>query len=337
LKRLAHGALFLCAALITACSGQGPSASLPTASNGTVSNATVPDANHRPTTAPAATPSGAKPVPTSSPGLTPTIVWQTGGGKLGQYVLPATTDGQCAGVGPTISGQNASFTVLRNTSRTYSYNGNTFNGASSCYRNQMNPVDPNTGTNFLLAMGKPYTFTFQTVVKFNGNDLYEGAKDGGLAVDIPAIVWQTHSDGGDGQPCDTLVIQNTYVAYANGITKYGAVPQGGLPTWNFHSCAESDFTGAAYNSPDTLHDGEVDSWLISMTPALQGQSGGSIIVNRNGTQVYNSAAPACDSSTTQCFWNFGPYVFYWENTEEPSGWNNAGVTVDVNGMTLTSN
>jgi hypothetical protein len=270
-------------------------------------------------------------------GSTGTVVWQTGNGSLGQYSLPAPSDGQCSGVAPVISGNNATFTVLRNTNKSYVYNGNTYPGASTCWRNQINPLDPNTGTNFLLNNGTHYTFTFQTVVTFNGNYLYQGASDGGIAVDVPAIVWQTHSYGGSGQPCDSLVIDNTYVAYANGITEYGTVPQGGLPTWNFHSCDESDFTGNAYNSPDTLRDGEVDNWQFDITAQVQPTSGGSIVVQRNGTVVYNAASHTCDNSTTQCFWNFGPYTFFWPNTEEPPGWNNAGITVQFNNMKLVTN
>jgi hypothetical protein len=53
--------------------------------------------------------------------------------------------------------------------------------------------------------------------------------------------------------------------------------------------------------------------------------------------VYNTNGPACDNTSGtvgQCWWNFGPYMFYWENSEEPPGWNNAGVTVEINNMTL---
>ncbi|MDB5072558.1 MAG: cell surface protein [Candidatus Eremiobacteraeota bacterium] len=263
-----------------------------------------------------------------------TLVWQTGGGTLGQYDLPSTSDGQCSGVGPVINGNNATFTSLRNTSTTYSYNGHTYSGASTCYRNQMNPRDPSTGTNSLLVPGNHYTFTFQTVVTFNGNTLYQGASSGGLAADIPAIVWQTHSYGGSGSPCDLLVIGNTFVAYSNGVTKYGTVSQGGLPTWNFHTCDESDYSGNAYNSPDTLYDGEVDNWQIDITAQIQGQSGGYIVVQRNGSVVYNAASHICDNSTSDCFWNFGAYTFYYETTEEPPGWNNAGITVQFNNMKL---
>ena len=263
-----------------------------------------------------------------------TIVWQTGAGTLGQYQLPTPSDGQCDGVGPVISGSNASFTVLRNTNGTYSYDGGNYSGSSTCWRNQMNPIDPNTGTNFLLGIGAHYTFAFQTVLTLNGNSLYQGAADGGLAVDIPAIVWQTHTYGGDGEPCDLLVIQNTYKAYIDGYTQYGTVAQGGQPTWNFHTCDENDFTGNAYNSADTLHDGEVDNWQIDITAQIQGQNGGSVAVRRNGTVVYNAASHVCDSSTTECFWNFGPYMFYFGSSEEPPTWNNAGVTVQVNNMTL---
>jgi hypothetical protein len=261
-------------------------------------------------------------------------VWETGSGRLGQYVFPAVEDGQCAGVGPTISGRNASFTVLRNTKATYTYHGKTFPGASTCWRNQINPIDATTGIQFLLHMGQPYVWTFETVVNFHGNFRYQGSPNGGIAADIPAIVWQTHSYNGDGEPCDLLVIQNTYVAYANGIDKYGLVEQGGRPTWNFHTCAETDFTGSAYNSNDTLHDGQVDGWQIEMTPALLGKGGGSIVVYRNGSKVYQAHGPACDASTPDCWWNFGPYMFHFKGTEEPSGWNDAGITVEINNMKL---
>ncbi len=269
-----------------------------------------------------------------------TTVWQTGGGTtLGQYNLPAPSDGQCTGVGPIINGNNATFTSLRNTDTTYTYNGTVYNGASTCYRNQMNPVDASTGTNFLLNIGTHYTFTFQTVVTFNGNYVYTGTPDGGIGVDLPAIVWQTHSYGGSGQPCDALVLQNTYAAYVNGVTKYGVIPDpgGGQAIWDFRSCDESDFTGNAYYSNDTLHDGEVDNWQVDIVAQIQGQSGGSIVVQRNGSVVYNAASHVCDNSTTQCFWNFGAYTFYYHTSEEPPGWNNAGITVQFNNMKLMTN
>ncbi len=263
-----------------------------------------------------------------------TVVWQTGDPLLGQYVLPGADDGQCAGVGPVISGRNASFTVTRNA------NGNTYGntyypGASTCWRNQMNPIDAATGTNFLLDMGRHYTFTFQTVLALNGNVVYEHGADGRLAVDLPAIVWQTHSYGGNGGDCDGLVIQNTYVASVNGSTQYGSPGEGGAPIWTFRSCDESgDFASPAYNSPDTLHDGQVDNWQIDIVAQIQGQNGGSIVVRRNGTVVYNAPTHVCNASTPECFWNFGPYAFYFADTEEPPGWNNAGVTVQMNNMTL---
>jgi hypothetical protein len=273
-----------------------------------------------------------------------TVVWKTGGGKaLGQFVVPSPNDGQCPGVGPAISGGNASFTVLRNRNRTYEYNGRTRTGASTCYRNQMNPVDANTGTNFLFELGSHYTFSFQTVVSLNGNVVYQDAPDGGLAVDLPAIVWQTHSYGGpppgsryEGGTCDLLVIQNTYSAYLGGYKRYGSppTPRGGLATWNFHTCDERDFSGHAYNSPDTLHDGQVDDWQIDITAQIQPRSGGSVVVRRNGKIVYDAPSHVCDGSKPECWWNFGAYMFYWENTEEPPGWNHAGVTIQVNGMTL---
>jgi hypothetical protein len=200
----------------------------------------------------------------------------------------------------------------------------------------MNPVDPSTGTNFLLNLGSHYTFTFQTVVTLNGNTAFrDDLPNGHLGVDIPAIVWQTHSYGGSGQPCAALVIGNTYAAWVNGITQYGTQSPGGQATWNFYSCDEGNYASPAYNSPDTLYDGEVDNWQFDITAQIQGQSGGSIVARRNGTIVYNAATHICDSSTTQCFWNFGPYFFYWQNSEEPPGWNNAGVTVKFNNMTLT--
>ena len=268
-----------------------------------------------------------------------TVVWQTGGGTtLGQYVLPAASDGQCAGVGPAISGSNASFTMLRNTNATYNYDGTNYSGSSTCWRNQMNPIDPSTGTNFMLDAGMHYTYYFKTVVTLNGNTVYKYLSNGGLGVDIPAIVWQTHSYGenpGTG-PCDILAIGNTYVDYANGMTQYGVVTDGGKATWSFHTCSDSSsFSGNSYNSPDTLYDGEVDSWQIDITAQLDGHSGGSVAVKRNGTVVYNAPSGDCDSTATNgCWWNFGPYMFYWENSGEPPGWNNAGVNVQVNNMTL---
>ncbi len=259
-----------------------------------------------------------------SPG---TIVWQTGGGPtLGQYLLPGPDNGQCAGTGPVLSGANASFTIVRNT------NSTTVPGASSCWRNQINPVDSSTGTNFLLNIGSHYTFTFQTVVTLNGNYVYQDGS--GYKVDLPGFVWQTHSYGGKGQPCDALVLDNTYVAYVNNNTQYGSPGPGGLPIWVFRSCDENDFSPPAYNSADTIHDGQVDNWQIDITAQLQGQTGGSIVTRRNGTVVYNAPTSVCDNSTTSCFWNFGPYLFYWEDTQMPASESSAGVTVQINGMTL---
>jgi hypothetical protein len=280
-------------------------------------------------------------------GLAGTIVWQTGHPVLGTYDLPGADDGQCSGVGPAFNGADATFLALRNTNGTYTDpdSHNTYLNTSTCWRNQMNPLDSNTGSNFVFETGGQYTFTFQTVVTLNGNYLlYDSTDSTHHAVDIPAIVWQTHdynenACGGAGQPecggpCDALVIDNTYVAYSNGITQYGTVPEGGLPTWNFHSCDEGDFGTGAYNSPDTLYDGEVDTWQFDITAQNQPNSGGSIVVRRNGTVVYDQPHHVCDTLTPHCFWNFGPYMFFWPHTQEPSGWNNAGVTVKFNNMTL---
>lgn len=279
----------------------------------------------------AAAPATPSPAPASTAG---TLIWQTGHPTLGKYVLPAPEDGQCAGVGPTITGNDASFTVKRNTNKTYVYHGVTYPGASTCWRNQMNPIDPNTGTNVMLDLGSKYRFTFQTVVTLNGNYGYQNLPSGGIGVDIPAIVWQTHDYGGNGEPCASLVLENTYVASANGLTLFGSVAQPGRPSWEFHTCDEGDFTGHAYNSPDTLYDGEVDTWQIDITAQIQGRSGGSVVVYRNGSEVYNAPNHICDSSTTQCFWNFGPYMFFWPNTEAAPGWNDAGVNVQFRNMTL---
>jgi hypothetical protein len=266
--------------------------------------------------------------------LSSTIVWQVGGGTLGQYSVPFPTDGQCSGVGPKIVGHNASFTMIRNKAGTYSYDGTTYPGGSTCYRNQMNPIDPNTGEIYLLQFGKAYVWTFTTVVNLNGNYLYQGALDGGLAGDIPMNVLQIHSYSGDGGACTTLDIQNTYVEAHNGITKYGDVQQGGRPVWAFHSCTEGDFGPGAYSSPDFIYDGEVDNWEIDAVPVQIGHGGGSWVVYRNGVQVYNTNGEACNTSSPQCFWNFGNYPYLWENTEEPPGWNDAGTTIQINDMTL---
>ncbi len=120
----------------------------------------------------------------------------------------------------------------------------------------------------------------------------------------------------------------------NGITQYGTVGQGGQPVWNFRTCDDSVTTG--YWSPDTLHDGEADNWQINITAETQGSSGGSIVVWRNGILVYDKPNHVCDNSTQYCWWNFGPYTFYYNSSEEPPGWNNAGITVQYNDMTLTS-
>lgn len=134
-----------------------------------------------------------------------------------------------------------------------------------------------------------------------------------------------------------LDIGNTYVAYANGVTQYGVVPQGGQPIWHFHTCSDpSSFSGYSYNSPDTLYEGEQDDWQIDITAQLDGHSGGSVVVQRNGQEVYNAPSGVCDSAAVGCWWNFGPYMYYWPNTGEPPNWNNAGVTVQFSDMTFTT-
>jgi hypothetical protein len=286
------------------------------------------------------------------PSATGPVVWKTNGFP---YDLPGESDGQCSYdttkptyVVPQKSGNDVTFPLKRDTTAMYVYPSPPAKpGSSHCYRNQLNPVDPNTGTNYLLAIGSQYTFTFQTVVTFNGNYLFgTQVPSGGLAADIPAIVWQTHTYNevapppDKGGPCDLLVIQNTRRASNSGFTQYDPVSGGGLPTWNFHTCDDvdamkgADFAATSYNSPDTLHDGEVDNWQIDITAQIQGQSGGSVVVQRNGAVVYSGANHVCDDTSPKCFWNFGPYAFYWPNSEEPTGWNNAGITVRFNDMTL---
>jgi hypothetical protein len=275
-----------------------------------------------------------------------TVVWRTGAGNLGQYDLPSANDGQCSFdrskpgyVVPVVTGSNVSFTLLRNTDNTYTYEGKTYRGSSTCYRNQLNPRDPNTGTNSMLNPGSRYTFTFQTVVTLHGNTLNEGLGPGkGIAVDLPGIVWQTHSYGegptnGNG-PCDMLLISNTQADRWTGL--YPNSPPGGRPIWSFKTCSDSDnAVGRRYFSPDTLYDGEVDTWKIDIAAQLDGRSGGSVVVQRNGTVVYSAAAGVCDSHAYHgCWWNFGPYMYYWPNSNEPPGWNDAGITVQFKGMTL---
>ncbi len=257
-----------------------------------------------------------------------TLVWATGDPKLG--TTGTTDDGQCGSA--VVNGDDASFTVLRNTDTTYTFNGKTFNGASTCFRNMMLPNDPNTGTNFYLTMGAHYTWTFQTVLQFNGNYYYAGAPDGGLAADIPALVFQTHGDN----PCDFLLIENTARAATANYNYPNVTTPGGLPTWNFHTCDESDFTGNAYNSPDTLYDGEVDNWQIDVVTAIQGQPGGSVVVHRNGTLIYQGGKSTCPSTTSPaaCWWDFGAYPYYWGTSEEPPGFNPAGLTIQVNHLKL---
>jgi hypothetical protein len=277
-------------------------------------------------------------------------VWQTGSSTIGQYDLPGIDDGQCSYdstrsdyVRPVITGSNASFTVLRNKNKTYNYPDPTsppIPGASTCWRNQLNPRDQSTGTNYMFSIGSHYTFTFQTVVTLNGNTVYSGVPGReGLAGDIPAIMWQTHSYGqqyGHG-PCDVLTIENTNYDSWTGLYDSATVANGGKAAWGFSSCSDPNnhTIGNRYFSADTLHDGEVDNWQIDITAQLVGQPRGRVMVQRNGSVVYNNDTGVCDADATHgCWWNFGPYMELWENTEEPAGWNNAGVTVQFNNMTL---
>lgn len=271
-----------------------------------------------------------------------TTLWQTGSG---QSASPSPADGQCATPAAVVTGDNVSFTVKRNTNTSYTdVSGHTTPHTSTCYRNQINPIDPSTSDVYKFTMGQHYSFFFQTVVTLNGNTFYGAAPDGNYAVNIPAIVWQTHSyneNPGTG-PCDLLTIGNTQQAYNIGYVDpthssiYTNVPPGGQPTWTFHTCSDPDgYHGNAYNSPDALHDGEVDNWQIEID-AQYDTHGGHVTAYRNGTPVYDATAGVCDSAALGCWWNFGPYMFYWKTTEEPSSYNAAGVTVNVNGMTWTT-
>ncbi|HEY0396006.1 MAG TPA: tectonin domain-containing protein [Candidatus Elarobacter sp.] len=274
-----------------------------------------------------------------SPTVTGRVLWQTGSGATGQFLTPGQSDGQCPSPAPVVSGRNISFTVLRNTNGSYTDgNGHTTPGTSTCWRNQVNPVDPNTNTNLKFTMGQHYTFFFQTVVTLNGNTYYGAAPDGNYAVNIPAIIWQTHSWGenpGTG-PCDMLDISNTRREYNAGYTGYGTVTGGGRPIWTFHTCSDpSGYTGPGYYSPDFLYDGEVDNWQIDID-AQYDTHGGHVTVRRDGAVVYDAVAGVCDNTAVGCWWNFGPYMYFWQTTEKPSGFNEAGVTINVNNMTLTT-
>jgi hypothetical protein len=264
-----------------------------------------------------------------------TTVWQTGSGTTGQFATPGPDDGQCAGQGPTVNGNNIVFKLVRDTNNT------TYPGGSACYRNQVNPTDPNTGSNLLFTMGKHYTFHFRTVVTLNGNSVYT-APNGQYAIDIPAIVWQTHpfvaNAPDDTGPCDTLLIDNTRRAYNVGDLQYGdPVNEPGSPTWNFHTCSEAgEFAPGAYNS-EIISDGETDDWQIDIDAQYTGQ-GGHVTVVRNGNQVYDNGSGVCLASTVNdgCWWNFGPYFYFWKDTQKPSTENPAGITVKVKGMALTT-
>jgi hypothetical protein len=265
---------------------------------------------------------------------TATVVWKAGDPRLGRYKLPSAGDGQCPGAGPSIAGSTVTFQLFRNTRGAYEYGGRKDRpGASTCWRNQIDPIDPSTGHNFLLAMGAHYTFTFRTIVRLNGNTAYRHLPGGRLAIDLPAIVWQTHSYGGSGSPCDELVISNTVRAATDGSAQYGSPAEPGAPVWNFHTCDDTAASGD-YFSPDTVHDGEADDWTIDVVARIQGQPNGSIVVRRNGRTVYARPTHVCDASTPECFWNFGPYMFFWPHSEPPPGWNGAGIAVTFEDMTL---
>ncbi len=259
-----------------------------------------------------------------SPG---TIVWQTGGGTLGQTQAWSNTDGRCAAYQPVINGQNASFTLVRD--------ANGPSGTSACYRNSLQPADPSTGADFFLALGSRYTFTFQTVVTLNGNYVYQRqpGEPTGWQNDLPGFVWQTHGENGD--PCAELVLENTQRAYDAAVTQYGTPQAGGLPIWVFTTCdGATEFAAPAYESADTLHDGQVDNWQFDITAQIQGQSGGYITVHRNGTIVYSAPSSICKAGQSSCWWNFGPYLYNWDTSNMPPTENSAGIAVQMNGMTL---
>jgi hypothetical protein len=100
----------------------------------------------------------------------------------------------------------------------------------------LNPIDSNTGEELIFTNGQQYRLTFQTVVTLNGNYVDYNLSNGGLAYDLPAIVWQAHSYGQPGA-CTSLVLDNTWKVNYNNPNLYPNPPSGGQPAWNFHTCA----------------------------------------------------------------------------------------------------
>lgn len=260
-----------------------------------------------------------------------TVAWQAGNSTSSW--MPVQGNNQC---GNPVASADILFTLKRSVNADGSYGGD-------CLRNQIEPQD--SGHNFWLQLGASYTFTFETITTLNGNTAYRG----GDGADLPGMVWQSH--GENGHPCAVLEIQNTRFLNVSGLpSPYPNAEPTGQPVWSFSTCDyENEPAGSAtspspvlphaYNGTDVVAQGADDTWQIDVVPQLRlnsgGPNGGYIQVHRNGNIVFDNAASFCWDGESQCWWNFGPYMYHWNSP--PTYYDPAGITVEFKNTTLYKN
>jgi hypothetical protein len=153
---------------------------------------------------------------------------------------------------------------------------------TSCGRNQANPTIDVYGDLVRLQQGRQYTWTFHYI---------DGTPIGGVPRMGPdnsasSLIWQIHDFNASGSGASL------------GFTNNAA----GAQVWYLSS-------GSGYQWEGAYTPGEQDDWKI--VALVSNGSSGRLALFRNGAEVA-SITGANFSSSSDPWWNFGPYKWRWE-------------------------
>jgi hypothetical protein len=159
-------------------------------------------------------------------------------------------------------------------------------------RNQIQPIPDS------LTPGETYTWAFQTTTH--------------MGIDSPnltqRLVWQIHDNVSGSQICSPLTVL--------GIQNFG-----GPQVWYLASGAGT-WTG-------TYTEGATDAWRITALVS-NAPSGGHIIAYRNSVKIMDGPGPTYNlcSQNRRPWWNFGPYMWDWARSSDPSILNSVEILFD---------
>jgi hypothetical protein len=230
------------------------------------------------------------------------VVWSAGDAKLGKWKI--ATSLQCGT--PVNFGKRFVFTLAYTV----------VDGAGTCMRNQVNPLDAQ-GDTFYLKDGVKYTWSFRFI---DGTPYVANSMRMGPDHDARSLIWQIHGNIERGTPCTTLSFTNgpDNVTYDN-------------QQWGFSTC-----NGVVWHG--RYVPGETDDWKI-VAIISKGDDGMTQLYRNGVLQITDRGANYHDSHISPGnpngfpWWNFGPYKWIWKDAPTNSSMTSVNMTID--NMVLT--